>query len=309
MARKRFITSDMCTDKKMAMLAEENPTTALMWPWFVTCFDDWGRMGAEPMEVKLTVFPAFPFTSKDIAEAIKLYDQYELAHYYEVNNKPYLAVNPETWYKYQTYIESKRKEKQASKFPAPLNPTWTEQNQQQLATIADNQQQLATIVPSPSLTPSLTPKDIKESSSEPSGSDLPPEENKKSGIKPFPTESTEYRLSALLRQRILENDPNARVPTPTPEGMVRWCRDMDLLLRKDNRDPCEAEQIINWCQNDNFWKANILSAGKLREKYTALILQSKRGSPNAKSLQPTGSDTANIDFGKFMYQPKNLSVS
>ncbi|MDA8212112.1 MAG: hypothetical protein M0021_09580 [Clostridia bacterium] len=154
MARKRFITSDMCTDEKIAILAEENPTAALMWPWMVTALDDWGRMGANPMEVKLTVFPAFPFTAKEVAEAIKLYDQFELAHHYIIDDKPYLAVNPSIWYKYQTYIDSKRKEKQASKYPAPLNPPWAEENQQQLATIADIEQPSAEIVPSPSPSPS-----------------------------------------------------------------------------------------------------------------------------------------------------------
>lgn len=155
MARKRFITSDISIDEKIAQVAEENPTAALMWPWIVTALDDWGRMGANPMEVKLTVFPAFPFTSKEIAEAIKLYDRFELAHYYIVEDKPFLAVDPSIWYKYQTYIESKRKEKQTSKYPSPPNAPWLN-NQQQLATIADSQQQVAENVLSPSPSPSLT---------------------------------------------------------------------------------------------------------------------------------------------------------
>lgn len=156
MARKRFITSDISIDEKIAQVAEENPTAALMWPWIVTALDDWGRMGANPIEIKLTVFPAFPFTSKEIAEAIKLYDRFELAHYYIVEDKPFLAVDPSIWYKYQTYIESKRKEKQTSKYPSPPNPPWLIENQQQLATIADNQQQPAKNVLSPSPSPSLT---------------------------------------------------------------------------------------------------------------------------------------------------------
>ena len=142
MARKRFITSDISTDKKIAILAEENPTAALMWPWIMTNLDDWGRMGADPVEVKLTVFPAFPFTSKDIAKAISLYDKYGLAHYYEVDGKPYLAVNPDTYYKYQTYINKTRKEKDESKIPAPPNPPWNKNT----AKYCNNQQTSANIV-------------------------------------------------------------------------------------------------------------------------------------------------------------------
>jgi len=61
---------------------------------FITGFDDWGRMSADPIEVKLTIFPAFPYTSDEIAEIIQLYHKYEIAHYYVVDAKPYLAVNP-----------------------------------------------------------------------------------------------------------------------------------------------------------------------------------------------------------------------
>lgn len=157
MARKRFITSDISTDEKVAAVAEENPVVALMWPWFNTAFDDWGRMIANPIEVKLTVFPAFTFASKDISVAIQLYDKHGLAHHYEIDGKAYLAVNPATWYKYQTYIKAERKEKQSSKFPAPVNPPW---GKEKSATIADNQRQSAKNVPS--LSPSLSQKDLKD---------------------------------------------------------------------------------------------------------------------------------------------------
>ncbi len=162
MARKRFITSEMSTDEKIAALAEENPTAALMWPWFMTSFDDWGRMGANPMEVKLTIFPAFPYTSKDIQEAIKLFNKYGLAHYYEVDGKPYLAVNPEKWLKYQTYIRKGKIEDQKSKHPEPPNPPWeaNDNANEDLATKNVANQQLATInVLSPSPSPSPSNRD------------------------------------------------------------------------------------------------------------------------------------------------------
>ena len=73
MARKRFVTSEISTDRKVARLAEANPIAAALWPWFITGFDDWGRMSADPIEVKLTIFPAFPYTSDEIAEIIQLY--------------------------------------------------------------------------------------------------------------------------------------------------------------------------------------------------------------------------------------------
>jgi len=159
MARKRFVTSEISTDRKIAKLAENNPTAAALWPWFITGFDDWGRMEADPVEVKLTIFPAFPYTSDDIETFIKLYHEFGIAYHYEVDGKPYLAVNPETWLKYQTYIRKDKLEKQNSKIPEPKDAPWVAKDNtvDDLATKIVAKQQLATtnaLSPSPSPSPS-----------------------------------------------------------------------------------------------------------------------------------------------------------
>ena len=159
MARKRFVTSDMSIDEKLADIAAENPVAALMWPWFITGFDDWGRMEAVPVKIKLSIFPAFPYTSDEIAEIIQLYHKYEIAYYYEIDGKPYLAVNPDTWLKYQTYIRKEKLEKQNSRIPEPLGAPWIAKNNtvDDLATKNVAKQQSATInvlSPSPSPSPS-----------------------------------------------------------------------------------------------------------------------------------------------------------
>jgi len=164
MARKRFVTSEISTDRKIAKLAEKNPTAAALWPWFITAFDDWGRMNADPVEVKLTIFPAFPYTSDDIETFIKLYHEFGIAYHYEVDGKPCLAVNPNTWLKYQTYIRKDKLEKQKSKIPEPKDAPWLarDNTDDDLATKIVAKQQSATInVLSPSPSPSPSPsKDI-----------------------------------------------------------------------------------------------------------------------------------------------------
>jgi len=165
MARKRFVTSEISTDRKIAKLAEKNPTAAALWPWFITGFDDWGRMEADPVEVKLTIFPAFPYTSDDIETFIKLYHEFGIAYHYEVDGKPYLAVNPETWLKYQTYIRKEKLEKQNSRIPEPLGAPWIAKNNtvDDLATKNVAKQQSATInVLSPSPSPSPSPSIERE---------------------------------------------------------------------------------------------------------------------------------------------------
>ena len=171
MARKRFVTSEISTDRKIAKLAEKNPVAAALWPWFITAFDDWGRMNADPIEVKLTIFPAFPYTSDEVEEFIKLYHEFEIAYFYEVDGKPYLAVNPETWLKYQTYIRKDKLEKQKSKIPEPKDAPWVAKNDtnNDLATKNVAKQQSATInvlSPSPSPSPSMNVKAVGGSGGE-----------------------------------------------------------------------------------------------------------------------------------------------
>jgi hypothetical protein len=83
---------------------------------------------------------------------------------------------------------------------------------------------------------------------------------------------TSFRLASYLREKILANDPKARVP----ENLHPWGYQIDLLIRKDQRRPKEVEAVIEWSQGDPFWRANILSARKLREKFPQLKLQMER---------------------------------
>lgn len=49
-----------------------------------------------------------------------------------------------------------------------------------------------------------------------------------------------------------------------------------LLLDRDGKTAEQVEAAIRWCQSDEFWRANILSMSKLREKYETLRLQAAR---------------------------------
>ena len=115
--------------------------------------------------------------------------------------------------------------------------------------------------------------------------------------------SLQYKLAELLKQKILENHPTAKVP----QDLARWAAEIERTIRIDKRDPSELAKVITWCQSDTFWRANILSAKKLREKYDTLYLQMKRGENNRKpwsNPRPTkGEDEfANLDLSKFQFR-------
>jgi hypothetical protein len=86
--------------------------------------------------------------------------------------------------------------------------------------------------------------------------------------KTFQSDSIEYRLANYLLNFILERNPNYKKP-----NIQSWAKNIDLMLRVDNRPEKEIELIIKWCQQSDFWYKNILSTGKLREKYDTLFLQ------------------------------------
>lgn len=73
-----------------------------------------------------------------------------------------------------------------------------------------------------------------------------------------------------LAERIEAN--GSKRPTITK----KWRTEARLLLDRDGRSVEQVLKAIDWCQNDDFWKANILSMPKLREKYDQLRLQAQR---------------------------------
>ncbi|WP_284752627.1 hypothetical protein [Arthrobacter sp. efr-133-R2A-120] len=62
-----------------------------------------------------------------------------------------------------------------------------------------------------------------------------------------------------------------------------WLTSARLLIENDKRELREAHHVIEWCQQDSFWKSNILSMPKLREKYDQLRL--KAGTANHAATQ------------------------
>lgn len=86
--------------------------------------------------------------------------------------------------------------------------------------------------------------------------------------------SDEYQLSDYLRKCINKNLPNEEFSEHT---LQNWAADIDKLIRIDKKDPDDIAAVIEWCQKDDFWKSNILSGKKLREKYLQLSIKALAG--------------------------------
>ncbi len=103
------------------------------------------------------------------------------------------------------------------------------------------------------------------------------EEIKRRKLKSPPIASDDATtLSELLKEQILSNNKNAIVKNGS------WPKEADLMIRKDKRKPEEIKKVIIYCQNDSFWKSNIMSMKTLRKQYDRLVLQMKeRGGTNS----------------------------
>lgn len=100
--------------------------------------------------------------------------------------------------------------------------------------------------------------------------------------KKFKKGSTQFKAGSFLIDKILENNPKTKVPKKNVENklMQRWCNNLDKLHRlgpigaKKNENKGysweEIFDLIEWSQNNDFWKTNILSSYKLRKQVIKL---------------------------------------
>jgi hypothetical protein len=76
-----------------------------------------------------------------------------------------------------------------------------------------------------------------------------------------------------------------------------WHNAARLMLTNDGRHMDKAADLIRWSQQDSFWRSNILSMPKFREKYDQLRLQAEQ---ERASRKPTQSDKfhATLQMGR-----------
>lgn len=109
--------------------------------------------------------------------------------------------------------------------------------------------------------------------------DIDKEKDKKKKEKPsrHKFETCDTNGAKYLFEKIKGNNPKQKEP-----NFDSWANDFRLMRERDNREPQEIKDVIDWCQADPFWQGNILSPKKLREKFDQLTIQmnSKKGARN-----------------------------
>lgn len=92
-------------------------------------------------------------------------------------------------------------------------------------------------------------------------------------------------FSKHLKDSILKNNPEAKI---TDAQVRKWADDVRLMIERDGRDLAKMKIVLDWSQSNDFWKANILSIGKFREKYDQLTAQMNRGKTPSLATRERG---------------------
>lgn len=95
--------------------------------------------------------------------------------------------------------------------------------------------------------------------------------NNRRKSKTYDKSSVYYQLALRLLNNIKKNNPNFKEP-----NLQKWADDVRKTIELDKRTPEQVAFLMDWAQRDSFWMANILSPGKLRQKFDTLLMQSKK---------------------------------
>ena len=120
-------------------------------------------------------------------------------------------------------------------------------------------------------------KQKKKSSSD--DDDTPPDVSPASGTdvrskkeeKVFDADSDAYKAAAYLARQREKNYPN--VKPPTEKDKQHWAADFDKCNRIDGYDWWDISDVLHFSQQSPFWRKNILSGKKFREKYDRLLIE------------------------------------
>lgn len=112
-------------------------------------------------------------------------------------------------------------------------------------------------------------KDQEEASS----SEVPDTSDKKTH--PEPSEDG-WKLARLQQAELVALKPDFRISDAT---LRAWAETADLMFRLDKRDPGRAADLMGRVYRDDFWRGNVLSMRKFRQKFDQLELKLV-GKPN-----------------------------
>ena len=254
----------------------DSPSTASSTPWARLLYiamwcmaDDWGVGSANLKEMAANAFPNDDqWTSKELPSLCKEVAVNYGVMFYSNRGRPYFQIP--TWDEHQvTQRRAKRR------FPAADDPDSTPDLQGHESPCIDQE----------------LPSRSKETASTEQGKGNRGTGEQGNSSSEIASDPEREDVTALLDLLDREIEANGNRP---PKRSKSNHDAMRLLLDRDHRTPDQVAYVIRWCQADDFWQANILSASKLREKFDQLV--AKIRSNHQRANRPSEKEQRNQDI-------------
>lgn len=102
----------------------------------------------------------------------------------------------------------------------------------------------------------------------------------------YDEDSKYYQIASYIRQKVLEVNPNKKIPKEDPASMDKWSDDVRKIIELDNRSIEAFREVVKFVfQKSDFWDTVIQSPAGLRKNWDKIIPQMKRESrPKGKVI-------------------------
>lgn len=108
-----------------------------------------------------------------------------------------------------------------------------------------------------------------------------------SKAKKYKFSETDLRLAKDMFAKILAINPNHKEP-----NFEDWANTIRLISERDGKSYQDIFDLFCWANQDDFWKANILSPSSLREKWDKLWIKMS----TTKQSRPRGADNMSAEW-------------
>lgn len=115
------------------------------------------------------------------------------------------------------------------------------------------------------------------------------------------SDEQDTKLAGLLLERIRANFPSFKQP-----DLRSWSAAIGRMRRLDGRSVEQIEWMIGWAQSDTFWRANILSAEKLRKQFDTLTAHAQRAAEKQNNQNRSSQQKGRLHDGTKVFKEKGV---
>lgn len=125
--------------------------------------------------------------------------------------------------------------------------------------------------------------------------------------KKYGENNTYYKMALYFHQRVSAVAKEAGIEHLIKKSNLQtWADDMRKLIEIDKVDKRLAKEVMDWVTQDPFWKTNVLSARKLREKFPELAIKMNASKSRNKPLhRPQDIRDKEIAFQRWVSEGKD----